>query len=108
MSFARLLAAAAIVLCGVAFSPRARARPPAAAGVTARFALIIGVNHSRDADAALLRFADDDAGKYQALFRGLGPRTYLLSRLDENTNRAPPQEARRANEPTGAGLCPRA
>jgi len=82
----------------------AHATPPARPPITARFALIIGVNHSVDADSALLRYADDDAAKYQDLFRGLGARTYLLSRLDENTERLHPQAAAEAREPTRAEL----
>jgi len=71
---------------------------------TARFALILGVNRSVDADAALLRYADDDAAKYLDLFRGLGARTYLLSRLDANTERLHPQATAEAREPTRAEL----
>jgi hypothetical protein len=70
--------------------------------VPARFALIIGVNHSVDANAAPLRYADDDAAKYQELFRGLGARTYLVARLDANTERLHGQAAGEAREPTRA------
>jgi hypothetical protein len=70
----------------------------------ARFALILGVNRSVDADAALLRYADDDAAKYQELFRGLGARTYLIARLDANTERLHAQAVAEAREPTRAEL----
>ncbi|MDB4980871.1 MAG: hypothetical protein JWM82_1623 [Myxococcales bacterium] len=81
------------------------ARPAAAkptADVPARFALIIGVNRSVDSDVASLRYADDDAAKYQELFRGLGARTYLVARLDANTERLHGQAAAEAREPTRA------
>jgi hypothetical protein len=70
----------------------------------ARFALILGVNRSVDADAAQLRYADDDAAKYLDLFRGLGARTYLLSRLDANTERLHSQASAEAHEPTRVEL----
>jgi hypothetical protein len=87
-------------------SPSAWAAAPqrAPAVNTARFALILGVNRSVDADAAQLHYADDDAAKYLDLFRGLGARTYLLSRLDANTERLHPQANAEAREPTQAEL----
>jgi hypothetical protein len=65
----------------------------------ARFVLIIGVNRSVDADLPLLRYADDDAARYQDLFRSLGGRTYLLTRADENTRRISPQAVAEARAP---------
>src|SRR5882724_8800182 len=90
----------------VCLSAGAQAAAPKRAAVvsSARFALILGVNHSVDADAALLHYADDDAAKYLDLFRGLGARTYLLSRLDSNTERLHPQANAEAREPTQAEL----
>lgn len=66
----------------------------------ARFALIIGVNRSTEANLAPLRYADDDAARYFDLFRALGARTYLLSRPDDNTLRLHPQAASEAHLPS--------
>ena len=63
------------------------------------FALIVGVNQSVDADLPPLRYADDDAARYQDLFRSLGARTYLLTRPDENTRRISAQAVAEAREP---------
>src|SRR5262249_49471582 len=65
----------------------------------ASFALIIGVNKSVDADAPLLRYADDDAARYLDFFRSLGARSYVLTRLDENTRRVHQQVAAEAEAP---------
>lgn len=65
----------------------------------ARFALIIGVNKSVDTDAPLLRYADDDAARYLDFFRSLGARSYVLTRLDENTRRVHQQAAAEAEAP---------
>ena len=67
----------------------------------ATFALIVGANQSVD-NLAPLKYADDDAARYLDLFRLLGARTYLLSRLDENTRRLHPQAAAEADEPKRA------
>jgi hypothetical protein len=77
-------------------------RAPAAPQAT--FALVVGVNRSVDAELAPLRYADDDAARYQDLFRLLGARTYLLSRFDEGTRRLHPQAAAEAREPVRAEL----
>jgi hypothetical protein len=66
----------------------------------ASFALIVGVNRSVDPDAAVLRYADDDAARYLDLFRSLGARSYVLSRLDPNTRRLHPQVAAEALAPS--------
>jgi hypothetical protein len=91
------LAAAAILL----FSGQARAQATKASASDgyASFALIIGVNRSIDRDAPLLRYADDDAARYLDLFRTLGARSYVLSRLDDNTRRLHPQLAAEAQAP---------
>jgi hypothetical protein len=68
----------------------------------ATFALIIGVNQSVDPDTTTLRYADDDAARYLDLFRSLGARTYVLTRLDENTSRLHPQLAAEALLPLRA------
>ena len=70
----------------------------------ASFALIIGSNVSVDTDLPPLKYADDDAARYLDLFRLLGARTYLLSRLDDNTRRLHPQAAAEALEPNRAAL----
>ncbi len=68
----------------------------------ATFALIIGSNLSVDRDLPALKYADDDAARYLDLFRLLGARTYLLTRLDDNTRRLHPQAAAEALEPRRA------
>ncbi len=73
-------------------------------GAQATFALIIGSNVSVDADLPPLKYADDDAANYLDLFRLIGARTYLLSRLDDNTRRLHPQAAAEALEPSRASL----
>jgi hypothetical protein len=67
----------------------------------ATFALIVGSNQSVD-NLTPLKYADDDAARYLDLFRLLGARTYLLSRLDDNTRRLHPQAAAEADEPKRA------
>jgi hypothetical protein len=73
--------------------------PVSGSNERASFALIIGVNKSVDADAPLLRYADDDAARYLDLFRSLGARSYVLTRLDENTRRVHQQVAAEAEAP---------
>ena len=79
-------------------SARARAEP------TASFALIVGVNQGADRELPKLRYADDDAARYQDLFRLLGARTHVLARIDENTARLHAQAAAEAAPPTRDGL----
>jgi hypothetical protein len=59
---------------------------------------------SVDADLPPLKYADDDAATYLDLFRVLGARTYLLSRLDDNTRRLHAQAAAEALEPRRAAF----
>ena len=68
------------------------------------FALIMGVNRSVDADLKTLLYADDDAVRYQELFRALGARTQLLARLDRETTALSPQAAAEALPPTRDSL----
>jgi hypothetical protein len=94
-----------LTLFVLVFARAARAEP--ATQVTgsnerASFALIIGVNKSVDADAPLLRYADDDAARYLDFFRALGARSYVLTRLDENTRRVHQQVAAEAEAPVMA------
>jgi len=72
---------------------------PAASEPAATFALILGVNASPDPDVPALQYADDDAARYLDLFRSLGARTYLLTRLDESTRRIHVQAAAEAIPP---------
>jgi hypothetical protein len=90
--------AALILLAGpaTAVADGTAAAPPPQ---SARFAIIVGVNQSVDADAHPLRYADDDAAAYLELFRALGARTYLLSRFDEGTRRLHPQAVAEAYDP---------
>jgi hypothetical protein len=89
-------------VCAI-FTPAAVARAAEEAG-PATFALIIGSNASVDAELPPLKYADDDAALYLDLFRLLGARTYLLSRLDDNTRRLHPQAAAEAMDPSRASL----
>ncbi len=68
------------------------------------FALIIGTNTPLDADLAPLKYADDDAARYYDLFKTLGAKTYLLSRLDEGTERLHVDAARVAHLPRRSEL----
>ncbi len=70
----------------------------------ALFALVLGVNRSVDAELKPLKYADDDGARYVELFRMLGARTLLLSRVDENTRRVHPQAAAEAQPPRAAAL----
>jgi hypothetical protein len=97
-----------VLVCATAHAAAAPApggpTPPAAAPPRALFALIIGVNASPAPDVAPLRYADDDAARYLDLFRALGARTTVLSRLDDNTRRLHPQAAAEAVLPRRAEL----
>src|SRR6266568_9046912 len=90
-----------VVLLTVVCLARSGAATPSVADPSARasFALIIGVNKSVDADAPPLRYADDDAARYLDFFRSLGARSYVLTRLDENTRRVHQQVAAEAEPP---------
>jgi len=68
------------------------------------YALIIGVNRGVDVDLPPLHYADDDAVRYQELFRALGARTALLTRLDRETTGLSPQAVAEALPPTRASL----
>lgn len=98
---ARLLG---LVLCCLLLPREARADERPATGDRATFALIIGSNQSVDTNLAPLRYADDDAARYLDLFRLLGARTYLLSRLDENTRRLHPQATAETLDPKKASF----
>jgi len=95
-----------LLVCALlGFASVVRAAPAASSlPDVARFALIIGVNQGYKSNAATLRYADDDAARYLELFRSLGARSYLLSRLDENTRRLNPQAAAEALTPNAAEL----
>jgi hypothetical protein len=80
-----------------AAEPGSRASPDTPAAAT--FALIIGVNASPEPRLAPLQYADDDAARYLDLFRALGARTYLLTRVDDNTRRLHAQAAAEAAPP---------
>lgn len=74
------------------------------AGGPLAVALIVGVNHSVDANLPVLHYADDDAVRYDELFRTLGTRTHLLIRGDDNTRRVAPQAVASAREPRRSEL----
>ena len=95
------LIAIAIGLFLCAFVRPGRADPPPAKAV---FAVIVGSNVSVDSELPPLKYADDDAARYLDLFRLLGARTYLLTRLDANTARLHAQAAAEALPPRRAEL----
>jgi hypothetical protein len=98
---ARAALSIAALLATLTVTPHARADGD---GKAATFALIVGSNQSVDADLPVLKYADDDAAGYLDLFRVLGARTYLLSRLDDNTRRLHAQAAAEALEPRRAAF----
>ncbi len=80
------------------------ARADEAAPAVAGFALVIGVNRGVDADSVPLRYADDDAVRFQTLFRTVGMKTWALARLDENTRQLHPGVAEEMAPPRMAQL----
>lgn len=101
-AWARAWAVAA--LAGLGLAVRAGTAAAEAAPPVARFALVVGVNQSADPAEPLLRYADDDAALYFELFRSLGARAYLVTRLDDNTRRLHSQAAAEAGAPRRAAF----
>jgi hypothetical protein len=99
-AFAVVAVPAAAAPTLVAPSPIGGARDDGAA----RFVLILGVNRSVDPALPELHYADDDAVRYDDLFRALGGKTQMLARLDENTRRISPEAVAVAREPRRAEL----
>lgn len=98
------LLAIAIGIIVLALARESRAEGPVPAPAKAVFAVIVGSNVSVDTELPPLKYADDDAARYVDLFRLLGARTYLLTRLDANTARLHPQAAAEALLPRRAEL----
>jgi Caspase domain len=92
-----------VVLLALSLAAEARAQTPESAPY-ATFALIVGVNRSVDPDVKVLRYADDDAARYLDLFRALGARSYVVTRVDANTGRLHPQVAAEALLPLRSEL----
>jgi hypothetical protein len=82
----RVMLALVAVMLSARAAVAAKAKPP----VVSTFALVLGVNRSVDEDAALLRYADDDAARFRDLFQAVGAKTFVLTRMDENTRRVHP------------------
>jgi hypothetical protein len=79
---------------------------PVAQAKTVVYAIAVG-NNAAPTDApglAPLRYADDDAVRYHALFEGLGADARLLTVLDSETQRRHPGLAARTSAPTLANL----
>jgi hypothetical protein len=97
----RLLFGALLLTSCLLVGGAARAQPSSGDGSSsyAVFALIVGVNRSVDPDTPALHYADDDAARYLDLFRSMGARAYVLTRVDENTRRLYPQLAAEALQP---------
>ncbi len=91
--------AAVLVLAAAVTTPAGAA----AAGDADTFSIVIGVNDGID-DLPRLRYADDDAVQYAALFRAMGGRALLLADLDDNTRRVHPQAVSLARRPTRTEL----
>lgn len=87
------------LLGGVLLSPAASASKGKAV-----FAVVVGVNKSVDKNLAALHYADDDAVKYSELFKLLGAKVYLLSRLDKATSRLYKRAVSAATTPRMADL----
>ncbi len=69
-----------------------------------RFALVLGVNATVDADLAPLRFADDDAARVTELLVEIGVDTELVAELDRDSQATFPELVVRAHRPDRAGL----
>jgi len=83
----------AALLAVVAPTPVLDARTPDT------FAVIVGNNASDGGELADLRYADDDAARYDELLSLTGARVELLSVLDADTQRIHPEVARKARVP---------
>jgi Caspase domain len=68
------------------------------------FAIVLGVNRSTEPDLSPLRYADDDAVRYNDLFVTLGAHTELLTTPDDNTKRLHPGASDRATPATLASF----
>ncbi len=81
--------------------------PSIARATETRLAIIVGNNGSSTLGRAELRYADDDAAKYAALFastsRSEGD-VELVARFDADTQRLFPEQAKKATVPTRAAL----
>src|SRR5258708_2124470 len=102
--FALLVAACVSLVSSVSRAGEQAQGTQPSPSTQALFALIVGSNASVDTELAPLKYADDDAARYLDLFRLLGARTYLLTRLDENSRRIHPQAVAEALEPKRAVL----
>ena len=71
-----------------------------------RLPIVVGNNGSAPLSRAELRYADDDAAKYAALFTSTSQEedVELLARFDADTTRLFPAQAKKAGAPTKAAL----
>jgi hypothetical protein len=92
-----------LALLGSLVAPAA-ARGQGGDAPAAIFAIIVGANRSVDPDLKPLLYADDDAARYQLLFRSLGARSILLTRPDDNTARVLPGAIVSSAPPTRQAL----
>lgn len=79
---------------------------PLARAAETRLAIVVGNNGSATLGRAELRYADDDAAKYAALFAAASREgdVELLARFDADTTRLFPAQAKKATPPTRAAL----
>lgn len=80
--------------------------PSLAAAAETRLAIVVGNNGSGSLGRAELRYADDDAAKYAALFTAASDEgdVELLARFDGDTSRLFPEQQKKAAPPTRAAL----
>lgn len=74
---------------------------------TRTYALIVANNASIDAGVEPLRFADDDGARFFELFDSMVDEAYLLTTLDDDSQRVFPQLARQTKAPSRENLIAR-
>jgi len=99
-----LLGATAWVHPGPRSAGAAPLPPLAPSDPPRRFALVVGSNHTLDADQAALRFADDDAARVAELLVETGVDTELVTHLDRDSQAVFPELVPRAHRPDTEGL----
>lgn len=81
--------------------------PALARATETRLAIVVGNNGSATLGRAELRYADDDAAKYAALFASASRNegdVEIVARFDDDTTRLFPEQAKKAALPTRAAL----
>jgi hypothetical protein len=96
------LVAVAFGVAAATFAPS----PARAADAETRLAIVVGNNGSATLGRGELRYADDDAAKYAALFASTSQEggVELLTRFDADSTRLFPAQVKKATPPTRAAL----